>query len=140
MDKLQQRRFSRFLIYICLSLMMVVTAMALGGCADSYDKQVQMVRNGTMDLNPKVPVGPAFDQFFTNGKWESFEAEDKSQVVEFNGKCTWEDEPAKAIIQFILHNNKSFELGHVGINGVSLNRFASLAVVGKVLDSYQPKK
>ena len=51
-----------------------------------------------------------------------------------------EDEPAKAKIQFILHNNKSFELGHVGINGVSLNRFASLAVVGKVLDSYQPKK
>lgn len=72
--------------------------MALGGCADSYDKQVQMVNGPWIKL--KVPVG-RLSSIFTNGKWESFEAEDKSQVVEFNGKCTWEDEPAKAKIQFI---------------------------------------
>ncbi|MFV0618865.1 hypothetical protein ACE418_13325 [Megasphaera sp. WILCCON 0056] len=140
MDLAKRQSVNKYFLYMGFIVVLLLTALSLGGCGQSYDKHVQMVRNGTMQISPNVQVGPAFDQFFADGKWEYFKATDNSQVVQFTGECTWENKPAKAKIQFILKNDKSFELGHVDINGVSLNKLESLAMVKKVLNSYHKKK
>ncbi|WP_196243094.1 hypothetical protein [Selenomonas ruminantium] len=91
-------------------------------------------------MEPNVPVGKAFDQFFTNGKWKSFE-NNGYRYVEFNGECTWYNAPADFTIQFQLDtSNKNFSIYYVEINGSSLNDFDSLGVVSKVLEDYNPKK
>lgn len=125
---------------IGLLIVLLVTMFSLGGCSQSYDEHVQMVRNGTMNMRPNVPVGEAFDQFFKDGEWKYFEATDNSKVVEFSGKCSWEGKTATATIQFIITGDKSFQLGHTDINGVSLNKLESTAMVEKVLESYHKKK
>ena len=98
------------------------------------DKQVQTVRNGTMQMEPNIKIGDAFDEFFADGKWKSFKSTDKSQVVEFNGDCTWNDKPAKCRIQFIMNKDgKHFELGAVSINGKDMNKLEAAAIVDKAL-------
>lgn len=117
----------------------IIISLSSLGCG-SNDKYVTMVKEGTLYMEPNVPVGKAFDQFFSNGKWKSFE-NNGYRYVEFNGECTWYNAPAKLTIQFQLdtHDN-TFSVYHVGINGTNLDDFDSLSIVAKVLEEYNPKK
>lgn len=118
-----------------ISLMLVSIFMA--GCGgEKYNKTIQLVRNGTIKMNPDVPIGKAFDQFFSNGQWKSFTSTENKTVVEFNGDCTFNNAPAKMKVQFIV-DGKSFNLDYVSINDVSLNLFESAGVIGKVLSEYK---
>lgn len=73
----------KFFLVIVSALMAV--ALFVGCAGGGYDKNVLMVREGTMNMNPSVPVGKAFDQFFANGKWQSFTSTENELIVEFNG-------------------------------------------------------
>ncbi len=118
-----------------ISLMLVSIFMA--GCGgEKYNKTIQLVRNGTLQMNPNVPIGKAFDQFFSNGKWESFTSTDNQTVVEFNGECTWYNAPAKIKVQFIV-NGSNFNLEYVDINGVSMNLIERAGIIEKVLSEYK---
>lgn len=118
-----------------ISLMLVSIFMA--GCGgEKYNKTIQLVRNGTLQMNPNVPIGKAFDQFFAKGKWESFTSTDNQTVVEFNGECTWYNAPAKIKVQFIVNGN-NFNLEYVDINGVSMNLIERAGIIEKVLSEYK---
>lgn len=43
-------------------------------------------------------------------------------------------------MEFILHKDQSFEVGHVDINGVSMNQLVTQAILEKVLDSYKKNR
>ena len=118
-----------------ISLMLVSIFMA--GCGgEKYNKTIQIVRNGTLKMNPNVPIGKAFDQFFANGQWKSFTSTENKTVVEFNGDCTFYNAPAKMKVQFIVNGN-AFSLEYVDINGVSMNLFESAGIVEKILSEYR---
>ena len=118
-----------------ISLMLVSIFMA--GCGgEKYNKTIQLVRNGTLQMNPNVPIGKAFDQFFANGQWKSFTSTENKTVVEFNGDCTFYNAPAKMKVQFIVNGN-AFNLEYVDINGVSMNLFESAGIVEKILSEYR---
>ena len=118
-----------------ISLMLVSIFMA--GCGgEKYNKTIQIVRNGTLKMNPNVPIGKAFDQFFANGQWKSFTSTENKTVVEFNGDCTFYNAPAKMKVQFIVNGN-AFNLEYVDINGVSMNLFESAGIVEKILSEYR---
>jgi hypothetical protein len=103
------------------------------GCGKD-DKYVKTVKEGSMDMVSGVRIGKAFDKFFSDGKWKSFESKNKQRVVEFNGKCTWNDKPAVLMVQFILHDNNRFEMGALTINNVNMNRIDSVNILQKVLE------
>lgn len=111
--------------------------MATGCGGDNYDQHVLSVREGTFHMNPNVPVGKAFDQFFANGKWKSFISTENERIVEFNGECSWYNAPADMKIQFNV-DGKSFILRYVDINGVQMDFLDSTAIVEKVLSEYKP--
>lgn len=119
-----------------ISLMIIGNLAA--GCGDSYDKTVQIVRNSTLAMNPNVPVGKAFDQFFANGKWRSFTSTENETIVEFSGECTWFNAPAKMLVQFNIIDGESFMLQYVDINGVAFDFMDSASVIEKVLSEYRP--
>lgn len=122
-----------FCVFICLILFVGIFA----GCKGKPDPNVMMVREGTLDMNPGVPVGKAFDQFFANGKWESFTSTEGKTVVEFNGKCQWYNQPADFRIQFDVKGER-FEIWYVSLNDQQLNIIEGIGVVGKVLSEYRP--
>jgi len=121
-------------LMICLLFVALFSVFLMAGCG-SEDKYVQTVRQGTMNMEPDVKIGKAFDNFFTEGKWKSFKSTDNRRVVEFRGKCTWKNKPAACTIQFIIMGDKQFELGAVSINDVNMNRLASQQIVDKALTS-----
>lgn len=123
----EQRKF-----IICMFLVILLSAFLTAGCG-SEDKYIKVVKQGTMDMEPNIPIGKAFDKFFSNGKWRSFKATDHSRVVEFTGKCTWNNKPATCNIQFIMASDTRFELGAVSINDVDMNRLQARQIVDKVL-------
>lgn len=123
-------------------LLMITMSLLFTGCSkDSKsadqekkaDKYVELVKNGSMESVPNVKIGEAFAAFFVNGAWKSFEAEDKSRVVEFNGGLTWKKKPAQCTMQFLIKDDKSFKLGALAINDVELPLIESMAVLEKIL-------
>ena len=120
-------------IVVIISLMSVLFA----GCGD--DKYVQTVKNGSLDIAKGVPIGKAFDQFFSNEKWESFVSENNERIVEFNGECRWNNNPATCCVQFRILNDSRFEVSYLDINGVSMNWWDSSSILNKVFQQYKAK-
>lgn len=120
-------------IVVIISLMSVLFA----GCGD--DKYVHTVKNGSLDMAKGVPIGKAFDQFFSNEKWESFVSENNERIVEFNGECRWNNNPATCCVQFRILNDSRFEVSYLDINGVSMNWWDSSSILNKVFQQYKAK-
>ena len=117
----------RLLVVGTLMLMTLLTS----GCGD--DKYVTAVKTGTLQMEPNIQIGKAFENFFANTKWKSFQSDKNQRIVEFTGDCTWHNSPAKCTIQFIVTSDTEFELGYVGINDAGMNRIESAAIVHKAL-------
>ncbi|MDM8143920.1 hypothetical protein [Megamonas hypermegale] len=128
-----ENRKKLILIAVIISLMSVLFA----GCGD--DKYVQTVKNGSLDMAKGVPIGKAFDQFFSNEKWESFVSENNERIVEFNGECRWNNNPATCCVQFRILNDSRFEVSYLDINGVSMNWWDSSGILNKVFQQYKAK-
>lgn len=118
-------------------ILLTVATFLIAGCGEKYDKDVMFVREGTLYMAPTVPVGKAFDQFFTNGTWRSFTSTDNEKIVEFKGDCTWNDEPARATVQFVINGNE-FQVKYFGINGSGIDDFSAIMSIEKILDEYKP--
>ncbi len=115
-----------------------VGILASGCIGEKYDDNVKIVRKGTMTNYPNVPVGKAFDQFFSNGKWRSFTSTENQTIVEFMGNCTFNNKPAKMTVQFVVNpQNKTFMLKYASINDVPLNLLESAGVLDKILSEYK---
>ena len=128
-----ENRKKLMLIAVIISLISVLFT----GCGD--DKYVQTVKNGSLDMAKGVPIGKAFDQFFSNEKWESFVSENNERIVEFNGECRWNNNPATCCVQFRILNDSRFEVSYLDINGVSMNWWDSSGILNKVLQQYRAK-
>ena len=102
-----------------------------GGIATA--KYVQVVQTGTMQRQPGIKIGKAFDNFFADGKWRSFVSTTKQRVVEFEGECTWFNQPGKCKIQFLFDGEKHFHLGAVSINGFEMSQQDALDILDKAL-------
>lgn len=127
------------IIPVCMICLMIIGSLA-AGCGDSYDKNVLLVRNGTMNMMRNVPIGKAFDQFFNKGgSWESFTSKRNETIVEFKGKYSlFDTTPSKALVQFRLTGNNSFDLQYVEIDGEPMDYDEQMVFMAMVLAAYNP--
>ena len=116
----------------------VLIALTFTACATQEDKNINLVRTGTMNKYPNIPIGKAFNQFFSNGKWTAFTSTNDEQIVEFNGKCYWLDVTVPMKIQFTIESDKSFSLSYVGIDGVDMDPEVRADILYGILEKYQP--
>lgn len=116
----------------------MIIAIIFTGCADKGERNIQLVKNGTMDSNPNVPIGKAFSQFFDNGTWKSFKSKKGNTIVEFKGNCYYLDENVSMTIQFKILNDEQFNLQYIEINGVNIPEEMQPAVLQGILENYQP--
>lgn len=104
------------------------------------DEKVQSIRNGTIGEYTMVTVGEAFDNFFADETWHSFDATTGEKVVEFSGKCMYADTKVTAKIQFILSNDNSFEIGAITFNDVPQNGLIKLGLLSAIYEEYGGNK
>ena len=128
----------KFAFRLGLLISPILIIFLFTGCSGTkIDRNVQLVREGSLLMNPNVPIGKAFDQFFINDSWKSFTSTENEQIVEFNGDCNLLDVPVTVKIQFLITGN-SFNVKYVGIDDVPMDGLDGLSVLDKVLSEYRP--
>lgn len=118
---------------ISLLLLGIFTA----GCSGKYDKNVMLVREGTMNMKPDVPLGKALDKFFDKSEWKSFTSTQNETIVEFNGSGKWLDTYQTVRMQFSIIGNE-FNFRYMEINGMAIDTEIALGILFEILNEYQP--
>ena len=120
-------------LYSFLILMLILT-IALTGCALN-DKKVSTVKNGHFTNFPETTIGTAFDHFFGDPQWKHFKSNKNEDVVEFTGKCMYQDVKVSAKMQFLFSDDKSFELKFLSFNDVPQNMLIMAGLISKVFET-----
>lgn len=93
----------------------------INSIADNVDPHVLSVKGGTLSNYPNQPIGDSFSEFFDNPTWEYFVADSGEEIVEFAGNLMYEETEVKARLQFIMHQDNTFEVGALSFNDVPQN-------------------
>lgn len=94
------------------------------------------VRDGYLThFSEDVTVGEAFDNFFANEKWKTYDSEGYSYVA-FTGTCTYLDEPADMRIVFKI-TGENFVLDHIDLDGQEQNVLMEAIIMGKIYEDYE---
>lgn len=146
-------------VVTCAIIAISLIFTGCGKLGGKFPPDVYVVREGSFAINPSVKVGDAFDQFFTNGKWNYFKSTNNERIVEFAGEFMLSEHPdlmfmqlytgnlevlkknsdkvpAKIGIQFVL-DGANFNIRHMEINGVTMDNFTILTMVEKIVNSYK---
>ena len=124
---------SKHVLLRVMGILCLICFITIGSTGCGSDKYVDLVRESTMQMEPNIKIGKAFDQYFANGEWNSYETKQKDRIVEFKGGCTWGNEAAKCRIRFKITGKQSFELSSVAINGVTMNDITALSILDTAL-------
>lgn len=115
-----------------LSRVVFLLLVILGACSNSSD--IDLVKNGVLDLDKSLTVGEAFEnyKYFTEVSWEAFKTENGRRVVQVTGTLDLEKYPlgkswkeggikkADVIFQFlILKDGEHFQIHTYGLKLVS---------------------
>lgn len=138
MGSLTQFRQRRYLKLVVMAALLLLVTALVAGCGN--DKYVEIVREGSFASHPNIKIGDAFDQFFANEKWESFESDSGQRIVDFKGRLQYKGEDADYHMQFEVDKKNNFEVKYAAINDKPLNLLFYNALIEKVMDSYNPKK
>lgn len=121
-------------IVIAIILIVMVIIVVLVGSGDKY---VDLVKDGHLESYPNMPIGEAFDNFFYEPEWKSFEAKDGSTIVEFNGECTYINEDTVCTFQFeVKENSGEFEIVYAGFGKEPMSILEMYALLEAVEDDY----
>lgn len=95
---------------------------------------IDIVKNGSFDNYPNIEIGEAFENYFDNPKWRYFVSDKDIDVVEFTGKCMYDNAEVTALIQFTIDNNSRFEAKYFSMNDVSQNLLMMYGIIDAVME------
>ncbi len=121
--------------------------------SQATDEHVLMVKKGHPNSYPDITFEQAFESFFGNPTWKYFVGTkegsdddddgepdyevDNVDVVEFTGYCTYSGVEVKALIQFTLNDDDTFDASYLSLNEVPQNMLMLGSLIGKAFDEYQ---
>jgi hypothetical protein len=101
---------------------------------DKDEPHVLSVKNGYLQDHPEKSLGDAFQSFFGDPTWRYFKATTGEDVVEFTGFAMYEKTRVKALLQFVLKENQSFEVGALSFNDVPQNELIKAQLMNAVFN------
>ena len=108
-------------------ILVIVILFTTASCDSSA---VSLVKNGSLDDCSDHTVGELVDGYFENPKWEEIVADDDRTYVNITGGITYDNEPAKAKLQFKINNkNDRFKAQALEIDGIEQADFMILALL-----------
>lgn len=121
--------------------LIIILALILGSAAYAYflysHQYVDMVKKGSPMSYPGITYERAFDNFFKNPKWTSFKADTGERVVEFSGKCLYQNQEVTVTMQFVISDDdNTFNLQYCAMNDIPQNLLMSATLIDKAFESY----
>lgn len=129
------KKLKRSIITLCIG---ALTSCCLFFITNSFTNpnSVEFVKAGLLDIYDTQTIGTAFENYFTNTSWESFETDNGELVVEFIGNFESETETSTCLIQFTLYPEEdTFEITYYELNGQPQNYEALI----NLLDNIYPQ-
>lgn len=138
--------------YIAVGIIMTIAVwLVLGGLflligffgleEESSEKYINFVKEGTSDTYPDITYEDAFEAYFSHPKWNYFNSDEDEDVVEFTGKCKYEEKTVTASVQFTLdYEEGTFEITYWAIDDAALSISEINDFVTVVFDSYESDK
>ena len=108
-------------------LMTMSLAVFLFGCSDT--KEVQLVKDGTLQMCPSKTVGEMVSGYMGSPSWDSGVAEDGQKFVNIGGDVTLHDKPVRAVLQFQV----DVDAGTFQFNALELNEVPQMNLLGGAL-------
>lgn len=106
----------------------------------TVDPRVQSVKNAVKS-DYGITYEEAFSAYFGDPAWKVFVSDDGKEVVEFTGKCYFQDARVKALIQFVINNDEgTFEAAYLSFNDVPQNKLILAALITDVFDEAVAEK
>ena len=125
----------------------------IANVAQSVDPHVLGVKNGHPQAYPNISYDEAFGEFFGSPTWKYFVGtkegpdedgdgkpdyvEENVDIVEFTGYCMYMDVEVKALLQFTLNDDETFDATFLSFNEVPQNYFTLNALLSKAFESYE---
>ena len=88
--------------------------------------EVLMVQGGKLESCPSKTIEQMVDGFMGFPSWESLVAEDGNNYVNISGDITYAGKPIKALLQFKVNKDETFEYNALEYNGVVQNNLESM--------------
>lgn len=95
-------------IVVAVIVALVVIGSFMGGSDDMQgsslnQEQIDHVCKFSPDGANGITYKQAYDHFYADSTWKYFESEDNEPVVEFSGRCTYDEKEGDAYLQFTLN-------------------------------------
>lgn len=105
----------------------------------SESEEVLSVKNAnfkyyTYDMG-YTDIGTAFENYFSNTKWQSFISEEGIEIVQFDGEFMYYDKNTDCSIQFEIYSDGTFDIYAVEFNGIPQNKLIIAALIDEVMES-----
>jgi hypothetical protein len=134
-----ERKKSGILCFLLSIFFMVlyiwIVASLSGGCyggisnVGSSNPYIASVKGGYLESYPSQSVGSAVNVFISRPKWDTGITEDGQRIVNVTGEVLYMDEPAEILIQFMLHEDDSFEIYTMELNDIPINRLEQMGFI-----------
>ena len=142
---------------VVLAGMLCFSMCACGGGSDNSESSVKESADRGMKTvsleNGNITYGEAFEEFFADPTWKYFKGTqdgpddnedgepdytiDDIDVVEFTGRCTYQDVEVKALIQFTLDKDAgTFDAVYLSFNEVPQSTLMLGGLISTVFESY----
>lgn len=132
------KKKNKTLIAVIGVIVVLIVGIALASMGTSETEKVSTVKDGYFydytEEDGYTDVGTAFDNYFADGTWKTFTADDDSEIVEFNGTCLYLDEEANCSIQFEIGEDNTFNVRSMEIDGVPQSRLIINSLIDEVME------
>lgn len=132
------KKKNKTLIAVIGVIVVLIVGIALASMGTSETEKVSTVKDGYFydytEEDGYTDVGTAFDNYFADGTWKAFTADDDSEIVEFNGTCLYLDEEANCSIQFEIGEDNTFNVRSMEIDGVPQSRLIINSLIDEVME------
>jgi len=114
------------------NLVFLSMLLLINGCGET--PEVLMVKGGQLDSCPSKTVGEMVDGFMGSPSWSSITAEDGSNYVNISGDITFHEKPVRALIQYKLNEDETFEFNALEFNDVPQNGLIAMGLQQKMCE------
>lgn len=104
---------------------------------DANNKYVQKVKKAYVMGQPMLTYGAAFEEFFRSPTWKHFTSKNNKEVVEFTGRCKYDNESIKVRMQFLFNDDgEKFVPSAMKCNDMLSNDLTLVALLYNIFGSY----